>query len=68
MLSRVGSIIWIADWSDKSTEDDADINNNFYLLIYSSFSLVFGLMAFIRVLLFTINGANSANVMHFQQI
>jgi hypothetical protein len=68
MISRVGSTIWIADWTEKSEKNSESINNTYYLIIYSVFSLVFGLMAFIRALMFVINCTNSANLIHYQMI
>ena len=68
MLSRVGSTIWIADWTEKSEKDSESINNTYYLIIYLAFSLVFGIMAFVRALMFVINCSNSANLIHYQMI
>jgi hypothetical protein len=61
MLSRIGSTIWIAEWTSESEKNPDSIDNNFYQIIYFVFSLVFGITAFIRTLLFVINGTKSAN-------
>ena len=63
IFSRVGSSIWLAMWTEEAV-NNKDIDNTLYLNIYSSFTVMFGLTAFLRVVLISINNVSFAQKIH----
>lgn len=63
----IGSNLWMAHWtsaSQEAVENNEEFNNYFYLGIYSSLSISYGLLAFIRSWVFVLKNADSANALH----
>jgi hypothetical protein len=49
IFCRIGSSLWLAYWTDQKGG-----NSNFYLGIYSAFTLFFGLFAYLRIVLISL--------------
>jgi hypothetical protein len=65
--SQITANIWLAHWTDESTNNPG-LNNMYYLGIYSSFSLSYGILAFVRSYLLAYTCTKSANQIHAKMV
>lgn len=61
---KMGSSIWIAYWTQSNDPDNSD----FYLNIFSLFSISYGVFALIRAVIILFSSVKAARILHRSMI
>lgn len=67
-MAYLGQTIWMAQWTKESSEHPDTIDNLFYLEIYTSLSLTYGLFVFFRSWYLVITSCSSATKIHNKMV